>query len=294
MVGRIIAHLIASTVICSQAPDALAQTIPATPSPIEVKEASLPFQTIKIDGNQFGHHEDKAQYVVRNQLEWDELRVDAQFRRPGASVVLPAKPPSVNFETQMVLAAFMGTFPSTGYSVRITKVLERENKLIVVVKQRSPDSWSAEGMAFRYPSHLVRVARSDKPVCFRVMSIEHPKLEPFPWPEMRIDPNIYKEIKLSSGGKALVWISLKEPELSPDENVEEWLALIKETSERVQRELGARDFEARSNSDVSATLVGRINRKGLERLTKNPNLDSVVFLGPFSLPEKFVVEQDCE
>lgn len=294
MSGKNISRLIVATTICIQSSLALSQTKPATSTSSEADEKSLAFETIKIDGNQFGHHEVRAQYVVRSQQEWDELRVDAQFRRQEASVVLPAKPPSVDFDTQIVLAVFMGCVSNTGYNVRITKVLERENKLIVLVRQRSPDSWSAPGPAFRYPSHLVRVARSNKPVCFQVMSIKHPKVEPFPWPETRIDPNIYKEFKCSPDGKALVWISLKEPELPPNEDFEKWLALIKEISEGVQRELGSHDFEARPSSDASTTLMGRINRKGLDKLTKNAHFEDAAFVGPFSLPEKWVIEQDCE
>ena len=154
MVGRIIAHLIAATAICIQTPGALGQTKPATSTSPVTKEKSLPFETIKIPG-QFGQHENRAQYVVRSQLEWDVLRVDAQLRTPEASIVLPAKPPSVDFETQMVLAAFMGVFRTTGYSLGITKIIENEHKLIVIVRQRSPDWWSdAQGQGFTYPSHL--------------------------------------------------------------------------------------------------------------------------------------------
>jgi hypothetical protein len=65
----------------------------------------------------------------------------------------------------IVIAVFMGTRMSGGYSVKITGV-EQNDKVTVKVKESSPPPDAMVTMALTSPYHVVVVPKSDKPVEF--------------------------------------------------------------------------------------------------------------------------------
>lgn len=100
------------------------------------------------------------QVVVKDLKEWEELWSDVTKNQMPAPAI-----PKIDFERQMVVAVFMGTQNSGGYSVRITGV-EEGDKLTVKVKQSVPPPGAMSAAVMTAPYHVVVVARSDKPVEF--------------------------------------------------------------------------------------------------------------------------------
>ncbi len=289
-----IQYLVVSTALCIQTPDAIGQTKPESSTFPETTEKSLPFETITFEWVQFGQHRDKAQYVIRNQTEWDALWRKAHAPRSKNQEIPPPPSPPVDFDREMVLAVFQGVRSSGGYSIQISEVIQTKEKLITVVKQRTLCPGSVTTQAFTHPSHLVRVPKSAKPVCFRIMTITHPKRSGHLLKDGPIDPDIYKEFKYRSNGKAHVHIVLKQPEMAEDASSEEDWEAVRQLNEDVLTCMGAGEFEAISKYTTFAGLAGRITRTGLERLKTHPNLIAVGFVGSFSLPEEWVIQQDCE
>ena len=98
--------------------------------------------------------------VVKDQKGWEEVWSGMK----GNESPKP-ETPKVDFDSQMVIAVFMGTRNTGGYSVKITSV-EQNGKVTVKVKESSPPPGAIVTTALTSPYHVVVVAKSDKPVEF--------------------------------------------------------------------------------------------------------------------------------
>jgi hypothetical protein len=70
----------------------------------------------------------------------------------------PPTPPSIDFEEQVVVAAFLGRRPTGGYGVEITGICrdERTDTAVIRVARRRPDPDAMVTQALTAPFHLVR------------------------------------------------------------------------------------------------------------------------------------------
>jgi hypothetical protein len=82
----------------------------------------------------------------------------------GRSMPLPDVP-EIDFQRHMVIGVFMGTKPSGGYAVRITRIVQND-KIVVSVKQTAPGPDDMVTMALTSPYHVVVVPLSKKPIEF--------------------------------------------------------------------------------------------------------------------------------
>ena len=290
MTKSTIAGLTGLAIVLGSCGTSLGQEQPAAQPPAEKQDKPVPFETIKFRSK----HKEKKQYVIRDEKEWEAVCRNAHPRwlRDGLARKYPLPP--VDFEKEMVLAAFQGTCSNTGYSVQIEAVRDAGDKLIAVVKQRTRGPWQAAGAMVTYPSHVIRVPKSDKPICFQVMTIKHPERSRRESSGSPIDPDIYKELKYSPDGKAKVLILLKDDGIPEDLTWEKRKDMGKKINRDVLQVLSPDDFEALYNSRWFLDLRGRISARGLEKLSKHAYFQAACFLGPFSLPEEFVIEQQCE
>jgi hypothetical protein len=76
--------------------------------------------------------------------------------------------PAVNFSSDVVLLAAMGTRPTGGYSVRVTGVHALDGAFYVSVAERSPGATCGTFQAITAPVHAVRVPRSATRAHFNV------------------------------------------------------------------------------------------------------------------------------
>ena len=126
----------------------LALCMTMTPDPV-------PFKAIET-GMQTGI-ERAREAVVRTPAEWKTLCGEYAEGRPC---------PTIDFSKTTVIGVFLGTRPTAGYSVQVTKV-ERDGDAIVVTYREGkpgPDVMAAQMLTTPY--QLVSIDRVDGPIRF--------------------------------------------------------------------------------------------------------------------------------
>ena len=97
------------------------------------------------------------QAVVRTEAEWRSLWQQHAAGRPA---------PAIDFSKNMVLAVFLGSRPSSGFSVQITGVRAEGDGLVVEWAEARPSPGMSAAQVMTAPSHVVAVPRHDGPVRF--------------------------------------------------------------------------------------------------------------------------------
>ena len=98
--------------------------------------------------------------VVRDTEGWKQLWRAMHGRRAPMPEV-----PEVDFRKHLVIGVFMGTRPTGGYSISITRIVQNE-KTVVTVREQSPGPGDMVTMALTAPYHVVVVPRVEKPIEF--------------------------------------------------------------------------------------------------------------------------------
>ena len=65
---------------------------------------------------------DSARVAVRTQSQWNEI-----WARVAGNATPPPEAPEIDFATEMVIVAAMGTRPTGGFAIRIDRVARRAN-----------------------------------------------------------------------------------------------------------------------------------------------------------------------
>ncbi|MFC1801459.1 protease complex subunit PrcB family protein [Nanoarchaeota archaeon] len=107
-------------------------------------------------------HQEKQDYVIINEDDLMEM-----WEKVYTNVDPVPELPDVNFDEEMVIAVFLGTKPTGGYTIEITEVVETEDSLEVYVKETSPSPRNIVALAVTYPEHIVKVEKTDKEVVFK-------------------------------------------------------------------------------------------------------------------------------
>ena len=102
--------------------------------------------------------EEPRQAVVRTDAEWQALWT----LHAGAQ-----KTPPVDFATSTVVAVFVGTRPTGGYSVAITGARREGGTLVVEYVERRPGPDAILTQALTAPFHIVKLPRHEGAVTFR-------------------------------------------------------------------------------------------------------------------------------
>jgi PrcB C-terminal len=103
-----------------------------------------------------------AQRVVRIQPEWEVLwREHARAGRPA---------PPVDFSSRMVLAVFLGSRPTGGYSVAIIGTRLDGDTLVVEWTERAPNPRDITAQVLTSPAHLVEVPKHAGVIRFEQVS----------------------------------------------------------------------------------------------------------------------------
>lgn len=105
--------------------------------------------------------------VIGTEAEW--AAAWAQIHANQSPV--PARP-QVDFASDVVILAAMGTRPSTGYAVNITEVRVHADTFWVRVTERSPGRTCFTGAAITSPVHAVRAPRQATAATFIVTRLE--------------------------------------------------------------------------------------------------------------------------
>lgn len=250
-------------------------------SPAAENSVVLPFETLNAKWGS-GRNCEKGEQVIREAQAWDEL-----WNKRGSTMLPKPKPPAIDFDQHMVIAVCMGSRPTGGHSIKVEKVVETEKKLKVYVKQKTPPPWGAVTQAFTCPRHVIKLAKRDKEICFQIATLKHSARTPRKPEDSRIDPDIYQEFDYSADGKARVIVALKQ-----SRHLDGMPAA--EITGNVLEKLAPGEFDVKYRYKTFAGLAGRINASGLAKLAEHPYVVRVDFEEPFSAPEQYVIEKDCE
>lgn len=118
-------------------------------------QAVVPFATVAQGA--MSNIEEPRQVVVRTAAEWQAL-----WKEHGRAAT-----PTVDFTQSMVVAVFLGTRPTAGFSVAITAVKTEGTRTVVEYLEREPSRDAFVGQVLTSPFHAVRLARTAGPVEFR-------------------------------------------------------------------------------------------------------------------------------
>jgi hypothetical protein len=95
---------------------------------------------------------DRRRLFITDAATWTAL-----WEQVTATYEPPPPVPAIDFASEAVVVAAMGTRTSGGYAITIEGVYEDEGQLYVVVKERSPGTNCVLTQALTAPVHAVRV-----------------------------------------------------------------------------------------------------------------------------------------
>ena len=104
---------------------------------------------------------DSTRLVVRTQSQWNEV-----WARIAGNATPAPEAPEIDFATEMVIVAAMGTRPSGGYAIRIDRVARRGNTLWAEVTSTTPGSGCMSTAALTAPVDAVVVQKTTGKVVF--------------------------------------------------------------------------------------------------------------------------------
>lgn len=120
------------------------------------------FETVLKGGYNEYYNEDIAgkYFAIKSDAEWGPV-----LGRLAAELPAP-----IDFNKDMLIAAFQGSRPTGGYSIEIMKITEKDNNIEVYIKEVSPGPrWSCfVTEAFTSPYHIVKLKKSAKEIVFRI------------------------------------------------------------------------------------------------------------------------------
>ena len=106
------------------------------------------------EGDYSGLSGESFNLIIQTQQELDSI-----WTIIYANTLPSTDSPEVDFDKELVLIAFMGTFPTGGYSIKITEVKLEDGVYNYNILTSSPDTNSVVTNAFTAPYHLVRFSR---------------------------------------------------------------------------------------------------------------------------------------
>jgi hypothetical protein len=131
-------------------------TVAAAALAILMVQATAPMRTIA-RGDQSGVDVER-QVVARTAAEWTGL-----WRQHAAGQ--PA--PSVDFAKEMVVAVFLGSRNTAGYSVEIVNAETEQGSLIVRYRQRAPSPDAITAQIITTPFQIVAIPKASGDVTFQ-------------------------------------------------------------------------------------------------------------------------------
>jgi hypothetical protein len=102
--------------------------------------------------------EEPRQAVVRTAAEWQALW---KQHDPGGTA------PPVDFSQSIVVAVFVGSRPTTGFTVDIMAVKTEENRTVVEYRERQPPRDAFVAQVITSPFHAVRIPSTAGSIEFR-------------------------------------------------------------------------------------------------------------------------------
>lgn len=101
--------------------------------------------------------DNNMEIVIKSDEEWKYL-----WERVHRKMVPEPPLPEVDFSAETVLAVFMGTRSTGGYSIEISHLTMNNGKITAIVKTRSPQPGDMVTMALSQPYHIIKINITDQ------------------------------------------------------------------------------------------------------------------------------------
>jgi hypothetical protein len=111
-----------------------------------------------IDKGAQSNLDDALQATARSAAEWSALWKKHDYDKPA---------PPVDFSKEMILAVFMGSRPSAGFSLEIVSAAVKDGALVVTYRETRPTSGTVSAQILTAPYHIVAVPARAGPVSFQ-------------------------------------------------------------------------------------------------------------------------------
>jgi hypothetical protein len=96
--------------------------------------------------------EDAKQVLVRTEAEWTQLYRQHTFDKPA---------PKIDFSREMILAVFMGSRPTAGFSTAIVSATAANGALNVRYSESRPPAGTITAQVLTFPYHIVAIPKAD-------------------------------------------------------------------------------------------------------------------------------------
>ncbi len=137
------------------------------------QEKELSFETI--EKGEYSTHTKKENFVINDNKTYYDLwrklypsclnvTTDRGISTvcDGVSII-----PKIDFSKETVIAVFMGEKNTGGYSIEITKIIDKTDKVIVYVNETTPKPGDLVTLALTQPYHIVKTKKILGPVEFQ-------------------------------------------------------------------------------------------------------------------------------
>jgi hypothetical protein len=104
----------------------------------------------------------KIEIVIRDDSTWSTV-----WAKHSSNVMPGPHKPVINFQNEMVIGVFLGSRPSSGYSVNIDSIVDNGSELVVTYTEGRPPAGGISLTVMTAPYQMVRVPTSSKPVIFQ-------------------------------------------------------------------------------------------------------------------------------
>ncbi len=135
------------------------------PASAHVAGQQVSFTNLAVGGNA---RPPKRQFLVLRDSAGLRRQWEIAYRNHGRKPPVPV----VDFQKYDVLAIYQGAKPSTGYSVRVSSVVDSGRRITVVVKEWTPSGGCMTGSMMTNAWHMVRVDRKNKPYSFTTRQLD--------------------------------------------------------------------------------------------------------------------------
>jgi hypothetical protein len=119
-------------------------------------QATLPLRTVEKGAT--SNVDAAKQAVARTDAEWAALWKTHDYDRPA---------PKVDFSKEMIVAVFMGSRPTAGFSTEIVSVAERDGGLVVSYREAMPPAGAITAQILTSPFHIAAVPKHAGDVKFQ-------------------------------------------------------------------------------------------------------------------------------
>jgi hypothetical protein len=120
----------------------------------------IPFSTI-LEGSSASQYTQREGRVIMSITDWQALQTQLQRDidlRPGL--------PNVDFSQTLIIAEFAGAKPSGGYTIKVSRIVQTEQAVVVYVTEAPPAGGQAGIAQIVYPYQIVSLPRTALPIRF--------------------------------------------------------------------------------------------------------------------------------